>query len=248
MSQRSTPRPWPTRLLLLALLLGASGIAWAATRTPPVAHAAAAISPYVWGTNLTLSDQNDLFLTNAATLKLTQQLHVQMIRFPDRGNLAVTTAAAKQIQALHLVPLLILHYGTAQVSADKALIQMMNSVFGNQTVYYEYGNEMDLQGVDATAYTASWNTVISQFQSLSPTGKFIGPANYQANPSYVGYFVQHANPQPFGVSWHEYTCNSQQTDQYCLSHIDNWTTHIQATRQAMGKSLPILITEYNWNP
>jgi hypothetical protein len=202
---------------LLVLLMAATGVTWAATQAQSTALAAPAISPYLWGTNLSLSDQNDFFLTNPATLKLTQQIHVQMIRFPDRGNLAVTTAAAKQIQALHVVPLLVLHYGVAQVSADTALIQMMKGVFGNQTVYYEYGNEMDLQGIDATAYTASWNTVIPELQPLSPDGKFIGPANYQANPTYVGYFVQHANPQPFGVSWHEYTCSTQDSDQYCLS-------------------------------
>ena len=252
MSQIAKRRsPWAIRFLMLALLLTMTGITWGVTQTHTSTIAAPSISPYLWGTNLSLYDQNDLFLTNQATVQLTRQLHVQMVRFPDRGNLAATTAAANQIHALHLAPLLILHYGLDRIGTNKALIQMMNTVFGNETVYYEYGNEMDLPqngGVQVAEYTASWNQVIPQLKPLALNGKFVGPVNFQANPTYVGAFVQKANPRPDAVSWHEYTCGTNDSDQYCLSHIDNWTRHIQTTRQAMGSDLPIMITEYNWNP
>ena len=69
------------------------------------AFAAGAVSPSLFGSNLSLSDGNDAFLTNPRVAQTAQQLHVTMMRFPDRGNLAVTTAAARHIQALGMVPL-----------------------------------------------------------------------------------------------------------------------------------------------
>jgi hypothetical protein len=54
------------------------------------------------------------------------------------------------------------------------------------------------------------------------------------------------------VSWHEYTCPSDAPDQLCLEKIERWTLHIEETRQAMreaiGEELPIIISEWNWNP
>src|SRR5579884_2351293 len=241
---------WKPFIALVALMCGTTVAAWATTHAPPAAAATPAISPYIWGTNLGLYNEQDLFLTNQATDQLAQHMHVQMIRFPDRGDLALVKAAATKIKALHMVPLVVLRYGTGNLQHNLQLVQMMNSIFGAETVYYEYGNEMDLArngAISKEAYTASWNAVIPHLKQLSHKGFFVGPATYQANPEYVGYFVQHANPRPDGVSWHEYTCGTHDADQYCLSHIDNWTKHIQATRKAIGSTLPILITEYNWN-
>jgi hypothetical protein len=136
------------------------------------------------------------------------------------------------------------------VKEDQALIQMMNTIFGSTTtVYYEYGNEVDLaHGVDKVAYTTSWNAVIPQLKPLAPHGVFIGPVNFQINVPYLAYFVQHASPAPDAVSWHEYTCNVKADDATCIAKIDNWSKHIAAARAAIGSKLPIFITEYNWNP
>jgi hypothetical protein len=177
-------------------------------------------------------------------------LHVQLVRFPDRHDLNITTVAARHIKALGITPLLILHYGIQSLQEDQNLIQMMNSVFGsNTTVYYEYDNEVDLfHGIDKVAYTNSWNAVIPQLKPLAPHGVFIGPVNFQINVPYLTYFVQHASPAPDAVSWHEYTCNSKVDDATCIAKIDNWSKHIAAARAAIGLNIPILITEYNWNP
>jgi hypothetical protein len=243
------------RVQLLILLVLTMTLTFFVTQTQPSALAAAPVSPLVWGTNLSLYNAQDFFLTNQATVKLTQQMHVQLIRFPYRGDLAVTTAAARQIAAIHATPLLILPYGVEQEATDQTLIQMMNSIFSNQTVYYEYGNEMDLSangGVSATAYAASWNTVIAQVKQLARAGRFIGPATFQADATYLTTFLKQAHPRPDVVSWHEYTCNSKDPDTTCLQAISRWGTHIQqahtAMQQAIGTILPIAITEYNWNP
>jgi hypothetical protein len=148
------------RLQLLMLLLLTVVPTFFVTQTQPSALAAPTLSPYVWGTNLSLYNGEDFFLTNQATVRLTQQMHVQLIRFPYRGNLAVTEAAARQIAAIHATPLLILPYGIEQLNADQTLIQIMNNIFGKQIVYYEYGNEKDLPAngaISAATYAASWN-------------------------------------------------------------------------------------------
>ncbi len=84
----------------------------------------------------------------------------------------------------------------------------MNSIFGSSVVYYEYGNESDLNGVNQNTYTSSWNTAVPQLKALARNGKFIGPVNYQYNNTYLRYFLQNANPRPDAVSWHMYTCNT----------------------------------------
>jgi hypothetical protein len=203
-----------------------------------------------------LYNGEDFFLTNQATIKLTQQMHIQLIRFPYRGNLAITEAAARQIAAIHATPLLILPYGIEQLNTDQQLIQMMNSIFGTgQPVYYEYSNEPDLPangGISAAAYTASWNAVIAQVKPLARTARFIGPATSHTDPAYLSTFLQHANPRPDAVSWHEYTCSTKDPDTICIQGVARWGNHIQEARntmqQAIGTTLPIMITEYNWNP
>ncbi|GHO96518.1 hypothetical protein KSF_065660 [Reticulibacter mediterranei] len=244
------------RLQVLLLLLLTVIPTFLVAQTQPSALAAPTLSPYVWGTNLSLYNGEDFFLTNQATVKLTQQIHVQLIRFPYRGNLAVTEAAARQIAAIHATPLLILPYGVEQLNTDQQLIQMMNGIFGTQQpVYYEYGNERDLPangGINAATYTTSWNTMIAHVKPLAPTGRFIGPVTSHADPAYLGTFLKQANPRPDAVSWHEYTCGTKDPDTICIQGITKWGTHIQEARdimqQTIGISLPIMITEYNWNP
>src|SRR5216683_3006993 len=49
-------------------------------------HAAApSISPLLFGTNLTLTDASDQFITSQATRNALQSIHVQLIRMPIRS-------------------------------------------------------------------------------------------------------------------------------------------------------------------
>ena len=214
------------------------------------------VSPLLFGTNMGLFDSNDQVLTSATTRSLVQQMHVRIIRMPVRSSLSEATEiqAAQVIKSLGAVPLVVLRGAVdANVLADDSLIiNDMNRIFGNSVVYYEYGNEEDLLGVDVNGYTASWNAVVPQLKRLALQGQFVGPVNFQYDRTYLTTFLQNANPRPNEVSWHEYTCDDSWASSICISHIANWTNHISDARSAMqatiGTALPIMITEWNYAP
>jgi hypothetical protein len=214
------------------------------------------VSPYIFGTNMSLFDIHDQVLNSAETRALLQQMHMTMMRMPVRENLSTATEvqAAQVIKSLGEVPLLVLpgsRFANA-LSFDTNIIQAMNQVFGNSPVYYEFGNEDDLHGMPVSGYTSAWNTIVPQLKKVALNGKFIGPVNYQYNHDYLNYFLQHAQPLPDAISWHEYTCDAADAASVCIAHIANWTTHIadaRAIMQATVKTLlPIMITEWNYAP
>jgi hypothetical protein len=213
----------------------------------------------ILGTNLSLKDSSDPVLASAATRSLLQHMHIGLLRMPlrDSASIATVTQAAQIAKNLGMTPLVILQGDQAASNAlnnDTHIIQVMNQIFGNSIVYYEYGNEEDLnkQGLPALtaqAYTASWNRLIPPLKKIALNGHFIGPVNYQYNGPYLQYFLQNATPSPNEVSWHEYTCGSQDSTDFCLSHLDRWTTHFNDARARMntiGTPLPIMITEWNY--
>lgn len=212
------------------------------------------VSPLIFGTNLGLFTSNDQVLTSPTARSLLQQMHMRIIRMPLRSNLSEATeiAAATAIFNLGAIPLVVLHgprdAGALQV--DTRMVSAMNRIFGKRTVYYEYGNEDDWNGVDAAGYTHSWNAVVPQLKRLALNGRFVGPVNYQYQRDYLTAFLQSASPRPDAVSWHEYTCDDTSAKQDCIAHIDNWTNHISDARSAMmttiGTELPIMITEWNY--
>ncbi len=214
------------------------------------------ISPLIFGTNLGLFDAHDQVLTSATTRTLLTQMHMPIIRMPLRASLsdAVEVQAAQAIKQIGATPLVILRGAVnANVLADDTrAINYLNGVFGNSTIYYEYGNEEDLAGIKVNQYVASWNSVVPQLQRLAPNARFIGPVNYQYDANYLRTFLQQANPRPAAVSWHEYTCDVSWTQDVCIAHIDNWTKHVSDARAAMtatlGTTLPIMITEWNYAP
>jgi hypothetical protein len=212
------------------------------------------VSPLIFGTNLGLFNDGDLFLTHKVQSEV-QQLHVQIIRFPIRNYLPnnIELQAAQIIKNLGITPLVTLSISAPDpVAAGRVTIQDMNQIFGNNLVYYEFGNESDLHGYrDPVKYTHYWNQVISQLKSLPVKGQFIGPVNSQSNPSYVAYFVHNAAPKPDEISWHEYTADAYTTLQQFLAGIQRWGTHIANTKAAIvanGDSVPpIFVTEWNYD-
>ena len=214
------------------------------------------VSPLLFGTNIGLFDSNDQVLTSAATRTLLQQMHTRIIRMPVRSSLSEATeiAAALAIKNIGAIPLVVLRGAVdpTVLADDSRVINDMNHIFGNNLVYYEYGNEEDLLGVDARGYTASWNAIVPQLKRLAVQGQFVGPVNFQYDRTYLTTFLQHANPRPDEVSWHEYTCDDSWASSICISHIAHWTNHISNARAAMiaaiGTALPIMITEWNYAP
>ena len=214
------------------------------------------VSPLLFGTNLSLYDSNDQVLQSAHTRSQLAQMHFRIIRMPVRSTLSNTTEmqAAQAIRSMGAYAVVVLRGAVDNnvLADDIRIIQDMNSVYGHFTVFYEYGNEEDLLGVDVNRYIASWNAVVPQLKRIAFNGHFIGPVNYQYNQNYLATFLQNANPRPDEVSWHEYTCDASSSNDSCLSNIDNWTNHIanaRATMQAtLNKVLPIMITEWNYAP
>jgi hypothetical protein len=239
-------------LLILILLL------WAAGRTltagiPQDLHREAAPSTLIFGTNMSLYDINDQVVNNRATRRLLEHMHIPIIRMPFRFFLSESyeVQALQAIQQIGAMPLVIIHGPTDPniLANDRHLIALVQRVFGNRTVYVEYGNEADLAGVDVWHYTSSWNAVIPYLKAMAPTYKFVGPVNFQSSPTYIATFDRYAKPRPDANSWHEYACYPDSSDAYCMAHLADWTAHIQQTNDAVqtaiGTTLPIMITEWN---
>lgn len=214
------------------------------------------ISPLIFGTNLSLFQANDQVLNSRQARLRLRQLHLQIIRMPVRPNLPsqVTFRAAQAIKEIGASPLVILH-GAIDQSAlrdDQQIISIFNQVFGKSRVYYELGNENDLQGVSADRYTAAWNDLIPPLRQQALNAQFIGPVNFQFNNDYLASFLRQARPRPDLISWHEYTCDVSHPKSECLAQIGNWTGHIQKARATMqhilNTTLPIMITEWNYSP
>jgi hypothetical protein len=203
-----------------------------------------------------LFNGNDQVLNSAGTRTLLQQMHTRIIRMPVRTSLSEATEiqAAQIIKSLGAVPLVVLNGALVSnpLANDTIMINDMNRIFGNSLVYYEYGNEEDLNGINVDRYTASWNSVVPQLKRLALNGQFIGPVNFQWDSTYLTSFLQNANPRPDLASWHEYTCDDSWAKNICISHIANWTNHITAARDVMtstiNRQLPIMITEWNYAP
>ena len=215
----------------------------------------------VFGVNMSLYDSGDQVMTDPATQQLLRSWRVPYVRVPMRQNLdgATLIKALRAVRAIGAVPVAIIS-GPGELSDDGAILArdrydlgLMERVFPHSPVYLEYGNEDDLaHGIDASAYTASWNTVVSQLKATAPASyHWAGPVNYQTNPSYIAAFVAGASPRPDFVSWHEYVCQASDTST-CDSHIANWMTHARNTnaaeQNAIGTTIPFLITEWNVDP
>jgi hypothetical protein len=225
----------------------------------PTIQANAGTSPLIFGTNLGLFNSGDQFISSTETQNLMQQMHIKIVRMPTRqsNSDAVNLAAAQAIKRIGAVAIVSLrgaqNPSVTQVMTDNTrMIKVMNQVFGNSTVYYEFGNEDDLNGVKVEDYTARWNDLVPQLKKLALNGVFIGPVSYKYNPNYLTAFLQNANPRPDAISWHEYTCSYKWDAARCMSALSNWTTHINGVRQVMrttlGTELPMMITEWNYAP
>ncbi len=214
------------------------------------------VSPLLFGTNMSLYDSNDQLLNSPQTQVLLQHLHMRIIRMPVRSSLSNDTEiqAAEAIRNVQAIPLVVLRgaVDTAVLADDTRIVNDMNAVFGNGLVYYEYGNEEDLLGVNAPDFVASWNAIVPQLKRIARHGQFIGPVTSQYDRDYLTTFLQQANPRPDAISWHEYTCDDSWSNALCIARIDHWTNHIQDARQVMTTTIhttvPIMITEWNYAP
>ena len=233
----STPTPTPT-----------------STGGPDSAH-------LIRSVNDSLFDTTDQLMNDPVTQAILKSHNTPIVRMPFRDG----WTDAQYLQALGAIkntaaaPLVIVHGACVSdpYTIDNHWLSLVAQVFMTGPVYVEYGNEEDLScnggaGISATTYQASWNAVVPQLKANYPSDYFIGPVTYQSDPTYIATFVNGANPQPDFISWHEFVCSATDSNSYCLSHINNWATHIantnSAVQGAIGHTIPIMITEWNLDP
>ena len=215
------------------------------------------ISPLLFGTNMGLyHDADEPMLHSPQTRQMLKQIGVRAIRMPTRSTLSDQTemAAAQVIKDIGAVPLVVIagpEFSNGSIlQTDQQTLSIITKVFGNQPVYFEFGNESDLNGITAQQYAKFWDLVVPALKQQFPTARFIGPDNFQFTRNYLTTFLQQAHPLPDGVSWHEYACSIQWSAQVCLENVDAWNVHFAQARAAMqeaiGKTLPIWVTEWNY--
>src|SRR5690242_2748810 len=153
----------------------------------------------IFGTNMGLYDGNEQML-QPSTQAVLKSWQTPVVRMPFRTSLSdnVELQALLAIKTMGATPLVIVHgaVDSSVLSDDQHLLSLTAQVFGSSLVYVEYGNEEDLAGIDDVTYTNSWNAVVPTLKAQHPTYAFMGPVNFQKNPTYIGYFVGHANPAP----------------------------------------------------
>ena len=222
-------------------------------------HTASSVSPLLFGTNAGLFTPQDSFITQSSVRNLVKQMHISTLRIHVRqmpgGAPPVWPQAVQYAKDMGLLPLLILRAGVndaGALAADTQIITTVNSIMGQNRVFYEFGNEEDLfNGTDQYHYTARWNQLVPSLKQLAPHAWFGGPVTYQSNAPFVAYFYHHAQPRPDFISWHAYFCGPQNSVQFCLTNVAHFAGDIARTKnalQANGDSVPpIFITEWNYD-
>ncbi len=209
--------------------------------------------PLILGTNLALFDSSDQVLNNRSSQKLLERAQVPIIRMPFRSAHGEVweLEALRAIQYIGAIPLVIVHGPTDAnaLSDDGQLIELVRGVFGDGLVYVEFGNKPDLAFRGVRDYVAAWNAVVPTLHALAPKYRFVGPAASYPDPTYIATFDRLARPLPYANTWHEYACHPEDSDAYCIAHLDAWTAHVQAINRALqavtGTAPPIMITEWN---
>ena len=132
-------------------------------------------------------------------------------------------------------------------------------LFKGRVEYYEFGNEPSLWlQWSAQEYTEAWNKIVPSLKEIDSNIKIGGPAYYShgcydEGKEYIRIFLQQADPKPDFVSWHMYFGGEDTTSQEILDKAYQTSECIDDVENnviipTLGYSLPIIITEWNWNP
>jgi hypothetical protein len=238
-----------------AVLVGVATLAARATSAPRPAVAAPAAP--LFGINMTLDKSgHDVLVDDSATQQVFRGWGIPLIRVPLRPGLSDATyvKAMQAVKAVGATPMIIIRGPQPDsLTENRRLLPLVTSVFGQGTVYLEYGNEEDLGGMGGAEYTRYWNQVVAELKTQVPASyRWVGPANFQYDPAYAAQFARDANPKPDYLSWHEYVCGAGNDDAYCTGHIANWARHVtevnDAVRAATGRTFPFFISEWNLDP
>jgi hypothetical protein len=146
--------------------------------------------------------------------------------------------------------------GVLQSIFDVAFDTHVVSYATSRCQLYEFGNEPDYNGISLESYLKQWNTTIPLLRKINPAAKFIGPVTYndQGNHNFMRDFlvgVKNSGVLPDAISSHWYPCY-QDTQDSCLSKANSYGQVAEGVeamvRDILGKSLPVGITEWNYDP
>jgi hypothetical protein len=129
-------------------------------------------------------------------------------------------------------------------------------LFKEKVIYYEFGNEPDFVLGPAESYARKWNQVVPQLKRIDPNIKIGGPVvgfTGEAGKSYIKKFLELADPKPDFVSWHMYAGRIDNSNAEIINTASKWGDYIDEVENeviipTLGHKLPIVISEWNWNP
>lgn len=183
------------------------------------------------------------------------ELHLGWVRIPPNDSTLSSDIIAAHNAGLGLLMIL---YGCSvsdaatRLADNEAFMDEIHAIVGIETVYYELGNEQDLQcGYSAAQYTAMWNGQIPALHSRYPEDRFGGPVTAGPNPQYAAAFMAGASPKPDFISYHQYSGSvTNSTEAQLLSRLDGWSADPAAVRRAIAKAgfapPPVWVTEFNY--
>lgn len=145
---------------------------------------------------------------------------------------------------------------------DEHIVTLMKG----KCALYEFMNEPDIEGVQASAYVTAWKSEIPKLRAIDPNAKFGGPADYNYQGSQCAYnadgtsecFMQKvmqgmaaSGVLPDFITFHWYPC-WQDSASSCLAKASSYakvTAIVKGwVRQYFHKALPVGITEWNPDP
>jgi hypothetical protein len=215
------------------------------------------VSSFLFGSNDTQEWVSNNVETNLSIQQALKDAHFTLMRtfFFDRslldGHPTTDAEIEDRLKAIENAGMICL--GVLAPVIDPAFLKHVVSYAGDRCNLYEFGNEPDSSNdLNILGYIQNWNNLIPQLRKINHNAKFIGPvvADYKQVQPFL-YAVKASGILPDAISFHWYPCVEGDTTSSCLSKAATFaqvTTQVkQWVQNILGKTLPVGITEWNYN-
>jgi hypothetical protein len=210
------------------------------------------VSSYLFGGNDNIEYAQKNFQTMPNIQAAVKASGMGLIRsfFPDTSTDAEIEQRIKAIENSGAQCLAVL-VNINNLDFNKHLV----SYLGKRCLMYEFGNEPNYLQIPVNTYMAQWNKTIPILRQLNPSAKFVGPVttwlgDFEFFKAYLNAIKQ-SGVMPDAISFHHYPCWKLSKDA-CLNNVGSYNTLIKEARgyvqNALGKQLPLGITEWNYDP